>query len=218
MLTLQSLAARLTTWSSKINSTVPMLDTASGAACPIIVYQSVFALFHDLKASAHLSTDADIRSLIPLIERCDEWLRKLAHDELELATAENIRLQRLAVTLKDLGDVEKFWKSVCTDAEEPHREDPAVILPGFSWEAHSRARATSARRHGYVFFEKADQVELSKLPEHEGALYQEISRLNGLFVTRLLNPRPQGTLLVIEARQVIALPKKVVAPSGWIKV
>ncbi|MBI3544483.1 MAG: hypothetical protein HY075_14525, partial [Deltaproteobacteria bacterium] len=88
MLTLETLAARLRTWSARHRA------NARADVSPIQLYQELFALTHELKSSVQLTEDTAVQALDPVITESDARLRQLAYDELELAPADNAALRK----------------------------------------------------------------------------------------------------------------------------
>lgn len=214
MLNLEQLKTRLMLWSAEYRAAHPRREPS-----PIVLYQSLFALVHDLKSSVLLSDDPQIKGLNELVLEIEVRLRALAYDELELDGAGNDGLFKTACGLADLESLQYFLESTGKSASKPKTAEPAVLKLEFPWETMARARARSASRHGYRFFVRDEAISLAGMTAHDRQLRDELRPDDGILVIRRLDPRPQsqGTDLEMDARLLAAFPTMHANTSkkGW---
>lgn len=186
---------------------------------PILLYQSYYALFHDLKSSVNLSSDPAIAALKATVERSDEMFRPLAYGQIELPHFENERLQALAHGRLKLDTIEALLALALGAAKAMTLQDPAQFIgSGYTWESLGRARANSAHAHGYSFIKKHSTLPLAQLTQHDACLETELSALGGFAVARALVPKPEGKDLIVEISQLAAIPPGVATPRPWTSI
>lgn len=212
MLTLDTLGTRLRQWGERMSGLFPSAPQRS----PILLYQETFALVHDLKSSVFVSEDAGVRELLPVVQTAEDSLRRLASDELELEARDTQGLHRTALGLQSLEMLSVYLSTVLSRAKVPVRPQLALLQRAFPWEALSRGRATSAARHGYVFFERPGRAQLSTLAAEDERLAAELRATGAIHVVRSLSPTPLPSgELELATTQIAAFLDPAKAASPW---
>ena len=153
----------------------------------------------------------------------DSALRELAHNQKELSETDNQTLHQILINLHDLGALRIFLAALTSQETLPYLDFTHFQRMPYTWEALAKARATSSVRHGFLFFERTDEVLLKELEERDVLIRGETQKLKGMVVARLLEPRIGSgkdlriqikTLISIPAEQVPNLPKTFVAVTN----
>jgi hypothetical protein len=207
MLTSESLALRIKAWSQALQS-----EFARMPPVPILLYQEIYRFIHELKASAGISNVAAIKTMVPMIDRCEEWLRMLAQDEHELSDTLNEKLLALVHGLDRVEVLDHFLETTKKDWLTLGPTGPELLSRPLPWDSLSRARARSAWRHGCRFFARERKVALQQLvTEHEASL-AEVRGLGGVPILRELAPAStEGSTLIIRTRHIVAFPDPIAA-------
>ncbi|MEW6056333.1 MAG: hypothetical protein AB1540_06935 [Bdellovibrionota bacterium] len=217
MLTIELLKNRLSESSQKYKTRWPKL-----AGSPIALYQELFSLAHDLKGSAHLSTDGGVVKTLNTILNIDALLRRLAYDEVELDQITNQKLHTLAQDLNDIELVENFLKKAMQSAQLNPNTTPKVCSLSYSWEAMSRARARSCERHGFSFYERKGQTLLNSLNAHEARLQEELRDHSAILIARKVDPvidaKTSSTEFLLSVSDLAGFLEAPQLASGWSKV
>lgn len=182
MLTPERLDERLQQWSVKLRETVAPPSPAHPS--PIALYQSLFALVHDLKGSVQLTQTSTAHPLLDTVLATDQILHELAYDELELTARANLSLHRLVSNLSSLESLQMFLEKEVLSATPPSPRALALLSEPYPWEGLARARALSAARHGYVFFSCRERLSLTDLPSYDRHLGQNIGSAFGIQIVR----------------------------------
>lgn len=187
MLTLESLAERLSAFSVDYLSRSPEQKNS-----PIVLYQSLFGFLHNLKSSIHLSEESNIISLLEIVLESEAVLRRLAQDEIELPADQNAALHKLASHLDSVESLALFLKTVASKTLEVTPTLLSVYSSPYPWESLSRARASSAIRHGYRFYVRTTRETLDKLTAYDEKTRVELAPIGGIDVVRSLQPKPRS--------------------------
>lgn len=198
------------------------LKTFKPLCSPIVVYQSLFSLVHELKGSIQLSQDAQIQGLVATVLSCEELLRKMAYDEFELNSDKDTSLYELARGLNALEDLDVFLHSVAPPKPVlEHATHPIFSKSGFTWDALSRGRARSCARHGYLFYLSGKSLLLTDLGNYEKALQDELKPLQAIAIIRSLEPQSDPLAsqdqaeLPLKIGQIAAFLPNTKIPGGW---
>lgn len=201
--------ARLAAFRGRMALLTPCLAGPS----PILLYQELFGLVHDLKSTVGLSEIPEVTRLAPVVGAADAWLRPLALGSNELAAPRNQELLRLALDLRSIDQLGNFLGGEAGAPAVSGRATPELPakLQGlsYSWDALSKARAMSCHRHGYVLFEASGDMPLRDVTAYEEALEEEIHARGAIGVARLVEPRPGKSPpgpegLVVHIRDLVA--------------
>lgn len=174
---------RLRKWSSSLSA-----DWVAPPARPILLYQSIYSLMHDLKSSIQISSDPQINDLTPSVLNSDAMLRKLAHDELELDSENNQELWGLARKLADLKKLEHHLTRVISRAQVLTHGSIPILSSNYPWDGLARARATSSARHGFQFLQHSTEVGLQDLLAFDQTIQKDLTAAHGIAIIRHLEP------------------------------
>jgi hypothetical protein len=221
VLTPESLSQRIKTWSARHKAD----SAARSAAFPILYWQDLYGLVHELKSSIGVSTVAEIKALGPLVKNLDELLGPLARDELEVPPSS---LAGLAVvssrlgegdTAESLGGLAALLVSEQAKSAKPATGSaPGVLSEPYPWDSLSRARAVSCARSQCRFITHDDEIALSGLSDLDQRHTRELRACNGIVIARKadLSPASGGAAVVVSLRTLGALaPGATDKPAGW---
>jgi hypothetical protein len=214
--TAEDLVKRISVWATHFRH-----DISPDCPSPILAYQNIFALIHELKSSVQLSNVPSVRSLAEAVLKCDPILRKLAYDEVELQPQDTTALYLMLCRIGDqapttsIPALEEFLtKAYAGSKTTDVHEIPKGLKETFPWESLSRARYTSALRHGYSLFTRSTILALATLGTFEEQLQNELRPKQGVAIVRKLDPRPSGATLEVDALQLVAFPPKFLPPEA----